>query len=699
MIDPLPASTIRGGMDIFASHKVDRRTVLIGGGSGAGLLVGYALWPRPLRAATSGETVFNPFVRIGQNGIVTVIVPQTEYGQGVTTALPQILADELGADWRKVTIAPAPIHAAYANPLARGAVMLTGGSTSIRAFDLPYRQAGAAARALLQMTAAKRFGVKDWDKLRVEDGFVHGPQGMRLEFGDLANEAAGFDLPAEPRLRKPGSGQLVGKALPRLDTPAKVDGSAVYAGDVRLPGLIYASVRQGVAGRNRNAAQAVRGVLDIVEEKDWVAVTGTSWWAANKGLEALAPALETHSVTDGATMEAALSAALASPGSRIHHVGNIDAALGLNPQISATYEVAPALHGSLETRTATARLRDGQLDLWVATQAPGGCRAAVARATGLAAEKVTLIPTMAGGHHGIGFDHDAAVQAAILAIKLQKPVQLIWSRAEEIAQDRPRAPARATMTATLDAAGNIQAFKADIAAPLADTDSISEPNIQAVRGALPPYAVPHRAVDYHSADIALATGHWRGQADSYNCFFTECFVDEMAAHSALDPLDYRLLMLDQNPALARCLTTAARLGGWNNGSGQGLACHAMRGSFIAVMVTAEPTPYGLRIERIAAAVDVGRVINPALVRQQIEGGLIFGLAAALGSTGATLAALRLPRLAQTPELRIELLTSDRAPGGVSELGVPAVAPALANAYHSATGQRIRRLPFSLRPII
>ncbi len=748
-------------------YSVNRRQLLIGGGVGAGLLIGFALWPRqwdPNLNAAKGETIFNPFVKIGADGQIAVVVPQTEYGQGVTTALPQILADELGADWRTVAVHPAPIHPVYANRLLvdedaelvtprsyvpefvanarswiieedarRGAVMLTGGSTSIRAFELAYREAGAAARILLQKAAAKRWGA-DWQALRVDRGFVVGSgKSQRLRFAELAAEAAQFDLPYQILLRDVGPDSLYGKDLARLDGPAKVDGSPVFAGDIRLPGLIYASVRQGPLGRNRltaldrKGAKAVPGVLGIIERPDWVAVTATSWWIANKALDKLAPTFETRGgLASSARIEKGLRSALAEGGTRIDELGDIDEAFDGRPLLSSTYEVAPALHATLETRTATAQVKDGHLQLWVATQAPTACRAAVAAAIGYAPNKVTLLPTMAGGHHGIGFEHDVAVQAATLAVETGKPVQLIWSRAEEILQDRPRSPARAKMTATLDTAYNIHGLKADIAAAPgyhewqarvmdgeaaqdAMADAAGKSDAHAVRGGLPIYAIPNRAVDYHSADIGLPVGHWRGQADSYTCFFTECFIDEMAAKSPLDPMSYRLQMLMDQPRMARCLTHASMLGGWDGGSkgaGQGIACHAMRGSYIAVMVAAHPTERGFRVERIAAAVDVGRMVNSGLVRQQIEGGLIFGLAAALGATTGyerglanvrTLGGLRLPRLDQTPEILVELIPSNEASGGVSELGVPAVAPALAGAYFSATGQRMRRLPFSLKP--
>ncbi len=754
-------------------YRVNRRNVLIGGGVGAGLLIGFALWPRswpPSLNAKKGETVFNPFLKIRRDGVVTVIVPQTEYGQGVTTALPQILADELGADWRTIAIQPAPIHPAYGNMLlveedselvtpsrwvpqwaddfnryikaenaARGSVMLTGGSTSIRAFEAKYREAGAAARILLQKAAAEkmqeRVGSVTWDKLRVGNGFVLGPDGMRLRFGDLAEAAAAHRLPSEILYRSPRPEDvLYGKELPRLDAPAKVDGSPVFAGDIRLPGLLYASVRQGPLGHNRltaldrKAALAVKGVSGIVERPGWVAVTAASWWSANKALDRLAPLFRSDGpLTSNAAIEKGLKDALAAPGSRIDEIGDIDAAFDGRPLASATYEVAPALHATIETRTATARVEGGHLQLWVASQAPAACRAAVAAATSYAPGDITLFPMMAGGHHGIGFEHDVAVQAAIIAIETRKPVQLIWSRAEEMLQDRPRTPARARMTATLDTAYNIHGLKADIAAapsyhewkgrvldgetaPDAMANAAGASDAHAVRGALPIYAIPHRAVDYHSADIGLPTGHWRGQADSYSCFFTECFIDEMAARASLDPMSYRMQMLVDQPRMARCLTHAGILGGWTGGSkgaGEGIACHSMRGSHIAVMVAAHPTGRGLRVERIAAVADVGRMVNPGLVRQQIESGLIFGLAAALGSTTGyegglatmrTFGGLRLPRLDQTPEILIELIPSTEAAGGVSELGVPAIAPALANAYFSATGQRMRRLPFSLKPV-
>lgn len=749
-----------------ALPKLDRRQVLIGGGVGLGLLVGFALWPRDYPANVpvgKGETLFNPFVKIGKDGVVTVIVPQSEYGQGVTTTLPQILADELGADWRTIAVSPAPIHPAYANNLlvredaelvtpralvpdwavrtrsqfqsemaTRDATMLTGGSTSLRAFEARYREAGAAARMALQMAAADMWGV-DWEECRASKGFViHDTQ--RVRFADVVERAAQQHISGEMVFKAPGPDGIYGKEVPRLDGPAKVDGSAQFSADIRLAGMVYAAIRHGPLGKTRlksadkEAARKQPGVLDIIEQQQWIAILASNWWAANQALEVLAPIFaNTGPLADSAAIEKGLKHALTQGGTRMAERGDVNAAFEGRPLVSATYEVAPALHAPIETRSATASIERGHLRLWVATQAPAQCRAAVARATGMSEADITLFPMLAGGSFGICFEHDVAVEAAILAQKSGKPVQLIWSRAEEAMQDRPRPPARAKMTATLDTASNIHALRAAIAAPptyhewegrvFDGDDAISamqsaagRDDAHATRGSMPVYAIPHIGVDYYSADIGLPTGHVRGQADGYNCFFTESFVDEMAAKSPVDPLSYRMQMLVDQPVMARCLSQAAMMGEWEGGApgiGQGLACHAMRGSMIAVMVSAQPTERGLRVERIAAAADVGRVVNPALVRQQIEGGLLFGLATALGaSSGYTkgiadardIASLRLPRLAQSPEILVTLLPSDRDPGGVSELGVPPVAPALANAYFKASGQRMRRLPFSLKPI-
>ena len=745
---------------------VSRRQILVGATAAGGLAIAWSLWPRdyqPNLTTAPDEHIFNAFLKIGDDGHVSAIVPQCEMGQGVTTLLPQIMADELGADWRTIAVETAPISPLYANTLlvdedsavftprsgvpdfvsdvrswarrewaVRNAVMLTANSSSVRMFEGPCRAAAAQARALLMMAAADRWDA-DWQECDTQDGFVlFGKQ--RLRFGEVAAAAALLDPPAEPVYRASSADPLYGKELTRLDLPAKIDGSANYAGDIRLPDMVFAAIRQGplgatrLKGIDRKRGMASPGLLHVVTHDRWVATVARNWWAANNALDRFAPVFETAGTpisSDG--IDRALKAALKDTGYRIASEGDVAEAMDGRTRIAAEYAVAPALHAPIETRTATAAPdRDG-LRIWIATQAPAQCRDAVASATGLAPANVTLFPMMAGGSFDACLDHSVAVQAAIIALQVKRPVQLAWSRAEEIMRLPPRAPARAKLSATLNAAGGIDALVTRIAVPatnhevrarLFDNQPADEAqraaagraDAAAVEGAMTRYAIPHRAVDHCPADIGLPTGRWRGNADSYTAFFTECFIDEMATRAGSDALSYRMAMLGDAPLLARCLLTATSLGGWEGGlagSAQGLACHMMRGSHIALMATARQSDKGLQVEQLVAVVDAGRLVNPAIARQQVEGGLIFGLAAAVGATtdyegglatARKLGQLGLPRLSQTPRILVEFVESDREPGGLGEIGVPVVAPAIANAMFAATGRRIRRIPLSAHPL-
>ena len=734
--------------------RIDRRTLLIGGGVGVGLMVAWGLWPREYGvsvAARAGETVLNGWLKIGRDGQVTVAVPQAEHGQGIYTALPQIVADELGADWRTVGVEAAPVSPLYANPLAldelfegrfvkvpaglratyaeRSTAMLTGGSTSVRMFEEPARTAGAAARALLCRAAAARWDV-DWNECSVSAGFVvHAAK--RIRFADLAESAAQQELPDPVPLGTQGAGKLTGTDVPRLDAPAKVDGSANFVGDIRLPDMVHAAIRQGPIGGpigdsrlirvDRGAAERIRGVLSVVETPRWVAAVATTGWAAERALEAMRPRFETRGPpVDTRSIDAALLKAIDGPGTRMASVGDVSAAFKSAQLFTASYQAAVGVHAAIETPSAAAVFRDGRLELWLRTQAPARARSVAAQAARIGEEAVVLHPLMIGGSFGAALEHDTAEQAAVLAVKLKRPVSLVWSRGEDLRRDRFRPAAAARMAARLAPGGAILGWQANIAAPatgralarrivpgLLETvaEAFDGGDGYAVAGALPAYHIPAAAIDHHPADIGIETGHLRAGAHGYTAFFTECFLDELAHAGGSEPVSFRIGMLGGNPRLARCVSTAAALGGWEGGiagSGQGIAAHAFRGSFIAVLAEAHPGEDGHPIvDRLVAAVDCGRTINPDIVRQQIEGGLIFGLAQAMGaSTGFSrnladatrLADLHLPTLATAPDITVELIASDEAPGGVAELAVPPVAPAIGNALCSATGVRIRRLP-------
>lgn len=746
----LEAKTQRGGLD--------RRTLLIGGGATAGLLIAWGLWPRsyqPNLTVASNEQLFNAFLKIDASGQIIVVVPQLEMGQGVTTTLSQILADELGADWRTIAVQSAPINPLYANSMLvkqwldkdwadlaggvgefaiqeyarRNAMMMTGWATSERMFSADFRDAGAAARVLICKAAAARWDVT-WEGCDIADGIVtDGKRKMRI--GELAADAVGFTLPKFLPERQGREGRLIGQSVPRLDLPSKLDGSHNFAADIRMPGMLFASIRQGPVGASvlksvrEDEARKVPGFVKLVQTDHWVAALGSNWWAANKALDALDPQFEIDgpgisTATIGKALEQAFRG---EDGERLHEVGNLASVFDGASVVKAEYSVAPALHLAVEPPSATARIVDGKAEVWSATQAPTFCRRAVAKALGFAEQDVILYPVSAGGSFDRRFEHDVAVQAALIAQQAGRPVQLQWSRLEEIIADRPRPPAKARMAAKLVRGGMVEGWSAKVAAPsaLVETwDRIAEgadpgdalrraarkASRHAISGMIPPYMMPNVAIDHYPADIGLPTGSWRGNADSYSAFFNECFIDELANHAGIEPMSFRIQMMGGQPRLAHCLTTAAALGGWQGGiagSGQGIACHMMDGAYIAILAEASLDAGRLRVSRIVAAVDCGDQVHPDIARQQIEGGLIFGLAAAMGAAGeyhhgmprrAILGRLGLPRLADIGEVSVELVESTAEAGGIDRIGVPAIAPAIANALFTMTGRRHRTLPLS-----
>ncbi|WP_145199696.1 molybdopterin cofactor-binding domain-containing protein [Sphingobium sp. B2] len=736
---------------------IDRRTLLVGGGAAAGLLIAWAAWPRryaPNLNAAPGETIINAFLKIDRSGQIIVIVPQTETGQGVTTLLPQIVADELGADWRTVAVQSAPVSPLYANSLlarewlandwtrllgdagdwalgqyaTRNALMLTGGGTSVPMFHDACRDAGAAARILLCKAAAANWDIP-WESCDIQNGLISDGGDRRMKIGDVVEQAVGFDLPAILPLRQGQDGRLSGQDLPRLDTPSKIDGSHNFAADIRLPDMVYASIRQGpigdaiLAGLDERSASGVTGFIKLFRQDRWLAAVATNWWAANKALDLADPIFTLRGTpVSSATIDDALEAAFSSAsGRRLYAQGDLLPVFEGATILASEYQVDAGLHLALEPLCATARVSDDGAEVWLATQAPGLARAAIADALGLPETAVALYPLHAGGSFGRKMDWDAGVQAALIARDLGRPVQLLWSRLEDVIQDRPAAPAHARMAAKLGRNGAIEGWLAKVAAPCAMTQtwariadgappheaaaaSADKASRLAVAGMVPPYAIPNWAVDHYPCDVGLPLGFTRSNAHLHSAFFTESFVDELAHLAGMEAMSFRIQMLGGNPRLAHCLSTAAAMGGWQGGiagSGQGIATHMMNGAYAAVMVEAAVRGNRLSVGRIIAAVDVGDQVNPDIARQQIEGGLIYGLAYAMGAsvpyerglpTRAILGRMNLPRLSDIGEVTVELIRSTAPPAGVTDLAAPLVAPAIANALYTWTGQRLRSLP-------
>ena len=694
--------------------RLDRRSLLVAGGAGIGLVVAFSLWPRepgsPL-AAAKGEQLFGPYLKVGRDGAVTVAIPQAEVGQGAWTGLAQIAADALGAAWEQVAVEPAPIAPDYANAFFD--TRLTAGSTSVRAFEAPVREAASVARGMLVRAAAARWDVATADCI-VGGGFVR-HQGKVLAFAELAEEAATLSAgSAEGKLVS----RLIGQPLSRLDLAAKSDGSMRFAGDVRLPGMLFAAARiappgGALTGFDRSAAMAQPGVREVVADSGWLATIGETGWAAEQALKAGAARFSGPAGADRASIDRALDEAMAGDGgTRIVERGDFDTIAGNARPLGATYRIAPALHDGLEPLTATARFAGGRLEVWAPVQAHDFARAAAAKSGAVEPSSVVLYPMPVGDGGGRAVEADAIPIAVVLAKRLGRPVQLTLSSFSSANQDRPRPPLLAKMAAMPSPSAGIAAWSARFVTAPGLEGSLSrlsgKPAELELPGAVPAYALPALRIEQVSANLPGRFGYMRGGRESLTNFANECFVDELARNLRAEPFAFRMAMLAGNPRLARALVLATVRAGWDGGatgSRMGLACGSAFGSHIALVVVAGIGPnQNIVVDRLSAVVDCGRAINPGLVRQQVEGGLLHALSLATVKAPEFVAGMPIARgfrasgytgALAVPDITVELVPSHADPGGVSGLGHLVLAPALANAIAAATGRRLRNLPFDL----
>ena len=703
---------------------VDRRTLLIGGGAGVGLIVAFAAWPRRLDSdleLRADEQAFGNYIKVGRDGRVTVAVPQAETGQGVWTALPQIVADELGADWEKVGVEPAPLTGHYANPLAEANgwpedIRITAGSTSVAAFEQPLRHAAAVARTMLVGAAADRWNI-DAAECEAADGLVI--NGARtFTFGELAEEAATRSPPGNPPLRQTAGKRLLGQPLRRLDGPSKANGSLRFAGDVRLPGMLFASARLAppggrLTGFDRRAVQAIPGVRHLSAEDGSFAIVADSWWAAEQAVKAADPKFTGQRTP--ADMRGLFEDALATGDAEETFArGDYEAIVRGSRALAATYYVAPSLHLGIEPLCATARFTGGDCELWVPTQAPEAARA---RAKAAAGSGVTLYPMPIGAPSGRALEAAAIPLVIRLAKAAGAPVQLSLSQSSSQNHDPASGGMLAKVMALPGTGGIAAAWKIRVAASsgfgaslaaLVGGDASTKPAQADLEGAVPRYGIANVAVDAVPVPLPFAAGYMRGSPQREFCFATESFVDELARAVGQEPLAYRMSMLGSEPRLARCLQAAARAAQWDGGgpgSTMGIAGCSAFGSHIGLVAVASiDQGQRIKVHKLVAAVDCGRVINSGLVTQQIEGGLIWALAQATVAAPEWVAGMpvarpiggiALPRIGDTPEFVVQLVQSNDPPGGVSGLGTTVLAPAVANAIFAGTGKRLRDLPFDL----
>ena len=739
MLQKTPDAPSRG-----TRFRPSRRGFLIGAGATVGLLVGYALWPRSYPNAwipVEGETLLGPWVKIGPDGRVTVAVPQAEMGQGILSGFAQIVADELGADWAMMAVEPAPWHPAYANiglatfgtaglpgpvrgiagrlgeeAIRRMNLHLTGGSNSVMSYHDALRQAAAEARARLVMAAADKWGVAA-DELDTARGFVV-YKANRMAFADAAKLVDPEAEPPEPVLRPTKARPLDGKPLPRIDIPPKVDGSARFGADVRLPGMVFAAIRHGPVGGQLVSAQAPKGTT-LVKGPNWVAATGITSWEARRALEGVQAKFAVEGRKAGPWIRPELAKAAAGTGGEVvAEEGDVGAADGT--VIVSDYSLPYLAHACMEPMTATARIVGGRAEVWGPTQSLTLAHGQVADALGLDTDAVTIHPTLLGGGFGRKAEPDAMVEAALIAKAVGKPVQLIWSREEDLGSDRYRPPVHARMRGVLSPEKAVAAWDSRIAVPAvnnnfskrnmpamaSDEDKASAGEIEGL--AEIPYAVgAFRAVHVPVGQPA-PLGYWRSVGHSFSGFIVESFVDELAAAAAVDPLAFRLKLLEGKPRHRAVLKAAAEAGKWGEaapkGFARGIALHESFGSIAAMVVTAGVVAGQVRLLEVVSAIDCGRAIAPDSVRAQLEGAAIMGLSAALGeeisfadgeAEQRNFHSYTVLRLADSPIRLATVIVSGGGPlGGVGEPGLPPAAPALANALAAATGKRARQLPLA-----
>jgi isoquinoline 1-oxidoreductase subunit beta len=706
------------------SDGVSRRALLTGGLAG-GFVLAFHL---PVRAVnepvqppddTSGKFAPNAFIRIDTAGKTTLVMPQVEMGQGIYTAVAMILAEELDADLKQVTLEHAPANEKlYANP-AFG-IQATGGSTSVRVFWKPLRDAGASARAMLVQAAAQEWQVEPASCTTANGEVTHKESGRKLSYGALATAAGSQTPPKDVALKDPKDFVLIGTPLKRFDTPDKATGKAVYGIDAMLPGMKFATLAACpvFGGKVRKvddgAAKKIPGVQKIVVLDDLVAVVGDHMWAAQKGLEALVIDWDEgpNAAIGSKDIWQHLRAASEKDGAVAKSEGDIAKGLATGDRLEASYELPFLAHATMEPLNCTVHVTPSSCEIWTGTQIMARVQSEAAKAAGLPVEKVTVNNHLIGGGFGRRLEPDMVVAAVRIAKQVDGPVKVVWTREQDIQHDIYRPVYRDTIAATLSG-GKIVGWKYKVAGasiiarwlPPAFQKGI---DIDAIDSAVDqPYDIPNFHVEYVRAEPpAVPTGFWRGVGPNNNVFAIECFMDELARKAGKDPIEFRRSMLGKNPRLLAALNLVAEKSNWGQPLparvGRGVSAQPSFGSFIATVVEAEVDEYGeVHLRRITSAVDTGIAVNPDTIMAQLEGGLIFGMTAALYGEitidkgrvqQSNFHDYRMLRIDQAPRIEVHVIKSGEAPGGIGETGVTAGPPALRNAIFAATGVALRRLP-------
>ena len=678
-----------------------------------GLIIGFTYEPESsLAVKVENAEELGIWIRIAPDGSTTLIVPSSEMGQGVNTSLSMILAEELEADWQSVKTETAPVNSKYINPESNSGQM-TAGSSSVKGFWNPLRKAGAAVRLMLQKAAAQKWEIPI-EECVAKSGYIYRKNSsQKLSYGELAEAAGKIDIPSDPPLKNSKDYNLVGKSIKRIDIPSKTNGSAQFGIDVRLPEMMYATIRQSpvfggeVLSYDEDAAKSIRGVKKVTLIPNGIAVIADNTWRAKRGMEVLN--LKFHGGKtiglESQQVQKELLKALDDEGKT-----KIEA----NKVLDLEYEVPFLAHAPLEPMNCTANVTDNFCEVWVPTQSQGGCMDAAKEITGLDEEQIQIHTTYLGGGFGRRGETDYVKQSLILAKALGKPIKVTWMREEDMQHDfyRPASMSRFQIGLNKDGfpiSWNNQLASPSILkrffAPMAwfNIDPLSTEGADEI-----PYAIEDFNFDYSVVDSGVPVGFWHSVGSSFNAFFTESAIDEAAHLAQQDQFDYRMKLLSGKPRFQKVLEKVMRESKWGRilpkGHGLGISIHKTRGSIAGAVIEVSTDVNGmLNLNKAWIAIDCGKVINPNTVRAQMEGGFTFGLSATLGEE-ITLKDGRVEqsnfhdysilRLKGSPDISVEIIESGNEIGGVGEVAVPLAAPALTNAIFSSSGRRIRSLPLS-----
>ncbi len=652
------------------------------------------------------------WIRISPDGTTTFIIPSSEMGQGVNTSLSMILAEEMEADWQMIKTETAPVSSNYINPESNSGQM-TAGSSSVKGFWDPLRKAGAAVKLMLQQAAAQRWGIPV-EECSAESGYIYRKNSsQKLSYGELAKAAGKFDIPTDPPLKNSKDYNLIGRSVNRIDIPGKTNGSAQFGIDVRLPEMMYATIRQSpvfggeVLSYDEDTAKSIRGVKKVIPIPNGIAVIADNTWRAKRGMEALNVKFhggETKGL-ESKQIQAELLKALDDEGKTKTEANQV---------LDLEYEVPYLSHAALEPMNCTAIVTENYCEVWAPTQSQGGCMDVSKEITELDEEQIKINTTYLGGGFGRRGETDFVKHTLILAKELGKPIKVTWMREEDMQHGfyRPASLSRFQIGLNKDGlpvSWNNQLASPSILkrffAPMAwfNVDPLSTEGADEI-----PYAIEDFNLDYIEVDSGVPVGFWHSVGSSFNAFFIESAIDEAAHLAEQDPFLYRMNLLAGKNRFRDVLNKVAKESEWGRelpkGRGLGICIHKTRGSIAGAVIEVSTDDIGmLKLHKAWIAIDCGKVINPNTIRAQMEGGFTFGLSAALGEKitlkdgrveQSNFHDYQILRLKGSPEISVEIIESGNEIGGVGEVAVPLAAPALANAVFSSSGKRVRALPLS-----